>query len=460
MKKILILFQLGSEVRQFGHSGFITAMIERGWEVLVATRFSENEFCSQLDQRAKLVSLPKTRHNFWYEQLAVALDRAQSLRRQKTGSSTWSYVKTTPKNIRQRLRLWLLGVLSEQLAKFPSLFNVAQRLESAYVSSQGHRDYNDFLRFHQPEAVVVSVPRLNYQAHLLSAAEEQGISRFLFYHTNKDVVALSRLDHRYTAIGVWNDWMKVNLLAQNPWMMESSVRVTGCAHFDCVARSDGLAREVEFRERLGLRAGEKLVLYTAAGPASLPEEERFIEIALKALKALPKVATRLVVRLNPMDDTSRLADHLRTQHPHVLVLRPDWHYARSQNLCYQKKEDLGVWNDLLDYSAVCVNVPSTVTVECALAGLPVINIGFDLPGPRPLPGSIRAFWDVDYYSNVRKTQSALLCQDPSQLSTLLCHCLDNRAILSEGQRKLLSLELNGIYPPCAHERYIDAMECI
>jgi hypothetical protein len=240
--------------------------------------------------------------------------------------------------------------------------------------------------------------------------------------------------------------------------MEQSVHVTGCAHFDCVVNPDGPASEVAFRSRLGLTEKEKLVLYTAAAPNSVPEEERFIEVVLNALKALTDAATRLVVRLNPMDDSAHLENYLRSQYPDVIVLRPDWHYAYVQNLCYQKKEDIKVWSDLLHYSAVCINIPSTVTVDCALAGLPVINIGFDLPGRQPLPGSIRAFWDVDYYSNARKTQSALLCERPSQLNELISKCLDNRTILSGQQRDLLDLELNGIYPPCAHEHYIDAVE--
>jgi hypothetical protein len=459
LKKILILFQLGSEVRQFGHSGFIAGVIERGWKVTVATRFPEAEFCDQLDARAQVVPLPKAPHSFWYEQLAVTLDRAQSLRRQKAGNSTWSYGKPVARNIRQRARLRVIAALSGAFARFPALFTIARRLESALIHMQGRKAYGDFLRLHNPDAVVVSVPRLNYQAHLLAAAEEQGISSFLFYHTNKDVVALSRLDHHYSAIGVWNDWMKSNLLLQNPGLTEQSVHVTGCAHFDCIAPGRSLNGEIEFRTRFGLRSEEKVVLYTAAAPASVPEEERFIELVLDAMAALPDISTRLVVRLNPMDDSTRLEEYLGSRHPDVIVLRPDWHYSRGRNLCFQKKEDVSAWNELLHYAAVCINIPSTVTVECALAGLPVINIGFDLPGPRPLPGSIRDFWNVDYYLNVRKTRAALLCENAAQLKNLLNDCLDRRTIVRHEQRDLLDLELNGILPPCAHEQYMDAVEC-
>jgi hypothetical protein len=190
----------------------------------------------------------------------------------------------------------------------------------------------------------------------------------------------------------------------------------------------------------------------------LPQEERFIEVVVEALRSLPEYVTRLVVRLNPMDDSAQIESYLRKLHPHVLVLRPDWHYVRSQNLCYQRRDDTKLLTNLLHYSSVCVNIPSTVTVECALAGLPVINLGFDLPGPQPLPGSVRAFWDVDYYANVRKSGSALLCNSPSELSALLAVCLRKRAFLQEQQHQLIHMELSNIYPPLAQQRYVKTLE--
>lgn len=458
MKKVLLLFQMGSEVRQFGHSGFISQLLANGWEVLVATRFPVQEFSSQLDPRVQVVILPQARPDFWYSQLAVVLDKVQGLRRRKLGWTTWVYGKSAPKKFRHKLRLWLQDLFSWILSTFPFLFRMAQNLEMARSHSRGQKEYGDFLSLHEPDAVVVSVPRLKYQAHLLSAAKELGIPRYLFYHTNKDIVAFSRLDHDFTAIGVWNQWMKDNLLLQNPGLKEHKVFITGCAHFDCIGRADLLSPEAEFRSRLGVRAFDQLVLYTAAGPAVLPQEECFIEVVLDALKSLPEFHPRLVVRLNPMDDSPRIEEYLRTHRPEVIVLRPDWHYTRSQNLCYQKVDDVKVWNDLLHNSTVCVNIPSTVTIECALAGLPVINLGFDLPGLNPLPGSVRAFWDVDYYAHIRETGAALLAENQESLPGLLLQCMKDRKILLSEQENLIRQELNSIHPAQATRQYLQVIE--
>jgi hypothetical protein len=413
-----------------------------------------DEWRSEINPAVTFVSISRPKPNFVYEQVAVGLDLAQARRRLKAGLSNWSYgKKNPPKNFKQRLRRAFqasLGILFTN----PALFQWGQWLEARLIHAQGVADFESFLDEHKMDAIVVNVPRFGYQNFLLSAAEARGIPRFLFYHTNKDVVALSRLDHGFTAIGVWNNWMKENLLAQNPDLAGQSVYVTGCSHFDCVQRPNWLTPKDEFRSYLGVGEHEKLVLYTAAGPGVLPQEERFIAVVVGTLMALSDVATRLVVRLNPMDDASLLENYLNEYYPDIIVLRPDWHYARSKNLCYQKKDDVKIWNNLLNYSAVSVNIPSTVTVECALAGLPVINLGFDLPGPKPVPGSVHAFWDVDYYVNVRTAEAAILVNNLSELNDALRNCFANKYLLIVQQKRLIELELNNIYPPEAYKNYI------
>jgi hypothetical protein len=458
MKRLLIVLHMGSEVRQFGHSGFVDALIEKGWEVLIGSHLPADEWRTEISPAVKSVIVPRTRSSLIHEQLAAGLDRAQARVRQKAGLSNWSYGKSTPtRNIRQVLRRGSQAALGILFVN-PVLSKWGRRLEARLIRAQGDADFAGFLDEYRPDAIVVNVPRFGGQVFLLSAAERRGIPRFLFYHTNKDVVAFSRLDHQFTGIGVWNEWMKARIVKQNPGVSAQSVSITGCGHFDCVGRADWLMPEADFRSSLGIGSGDKWVLYTAAGPGAVPAEERFIESVFRALLDLQGAHARLIVRLNPMDDSPRIEQYLREEYPQMIVLRPDWFYSRAQNLCFQKKTDAIFFNSLLQYSDVCVNIPSTLTTECALVGLPVINIGFDLPGPRPLPGSIRAFWDVDYYANVRRSGSAILCDTPSELGTAIRACLQNRNILQQQQRALIQMELSNIRPPSAHRLYREVVE--
>ncbi len=458
MKKILILFHMGSEVRQFGHSGFIDSLVENGWQVLVGSHLPADEWQAEVNPVVKFVSIPKLKINFLYGEIAAGLDLAQNKRRKKAGLSTWSYgKKTPPKNFKHRAHRLLQSFLGTLFIN-PILFRWGQYLEAYLINRQGAHQFKEFLDAQELDAIIVNVPRFGTQTFFLSAAAKRNIPRFLFFHTNKDVVALSRLDHQFSGIGVWNEWMKEQLLTQNSHISEKNIFITGCAHFDCIGRDDWLIPPDIFRQNLGVDVDEKIVLYTAAGPGVVPAEERFIEVVLDALEKLPGIKSRLVVRLNPMDDSPRIEDHLKEKYPRVIPLRPDWHYSRTQNLCFQKKADAIFFNNLLHYADLCVNIPSTLTVECALAGLPVINVGFDLPGPQPVPGSIRAFWDVDYYANVRVSRSALFAESSSQLEELLQKSLSNKSVLKERQCDLIYLELQDIYPPDAHQHYFSVIK--
>ena len=456
MKTILLPIHFGSEVRQFGHSGFIDALVDAGFTAVIGTNYDDDDLVRQLPETARIVRLPPSPKSFWYEQLASALDLGQTNRRRQGGKSTWAYGKRLPRRTRQRLRLAVIKRVGGLLAD-RRWFRWARTLEDRLARAHGLSHYGAFLDAVNPVAIVVNAPRINYQSFLLEAAAQRGIRRFLFFHTNKDVVALSRLDHRFSAIGVWNQWMKEQLLAQNPGQDPDAIFITGCSHFDSVGRTRELIDGAELRHALGVVNDAPLVLYTAAGPGVVPREERFIQAVCLALRELPDTRARLVVRLNPMDPSDTIADYLRSRWPEVMVLRPEWHYSPNRNLCYQRRSDSIMFNGLLHHSAVCVNIPSTVTVECALAGLPVVNLAFELPGPTPGPGSIKAFWDVDYYANVRATGAALRVGSPGDLAPALAACLANRMLMSSEQRRLRELELGGISPPNAHQEYLKVL---
>jgi hypothetical protein len=456
VKKPLLLFQMGSELRQFGHSGFIDLLIEKGSEVIVASRHYTEDLSSELNPLVQYVPLPKSTPNFLYEQLAVVLDQAQTRWRLQAGKGTWRYGSPTSKNFKQRLRRQVQHILSAVLAN-RTAFRSAVIVERYMVRSVGASQWNTFLDHHRPDAVITSLPRLNYQAFLLSAAEQRGIPTFLFFHTNKDVVAFSRLDHKFTAIGVWNTWMKEQLLLQNPDLDAQTIVVTGCSHFDCVNRAEWLIPEQKFRQLIGVGAQERLVVYTAAGPGLVPAEERYIGAVVEVLDSLETFDVRLVVRLNPMDDRPNVASKLRDKYPGIVILQPDWYYSRQHNFCYQRKRDVMFFNSLLHYAEVCINIPSTVTVECAIAGVPIVNLGFDLPGPSPLPGSIHAFWDADYYTNVRKSGAALDATDIATLAFQMKASLQSKQLLQCQQKNLIDLELNGRNPEMAHRAYLQVV---
>lgn len=447
MPTLYAIFSLGSEVRQFGHSGLLTHFLDTGWRVVVAAKIVDDDLRNQLDPRIELRQLPGTPMPFRVAQAEIILDAAHGLRETRQGKSGWKYQAAKPKNWRQ----WILARAQQLLAKGLSLsssgFQLAQSVEQKWRKGLVDNDWAQLYRETGADVVLVNVPKVMSIELGLETARSLGIPTVLFYHTWKDVVVAGRLSHQFTAIGVWNAGMKHDLVRQNASLPQDNIRVIGCGHFDCVGRDDLLLAEAEFRSKLGVRPGSQIILYPASAPWVVPEEERYIDALYNAIQEQKLVDdAQLVVRINPMDQTCQLSELLKKKYPDIVVMQPEWRWEQRQNWCFQRKEDQILYNSLLHYTSVCVGIPSTVTVECAVAGVPVVNICFDLPGPAPLPGSIKSFWDADFYDLVRATGAAKQTLSIEECISETRAALTQKSETQAARQALLNQQL-GVLPP-------------
>jgi len=245
------------------------------------------------------------------------------------------------------------------------------------------------------------------------------------------------------------------LVRQNRAALDPQViQITGCAHFDCVGRSDILLPEDDFRKLIGAKPGSQLILFPASAPWVVPDEARFVRLIVQAIEngILPE-DIQIIVRTNPMDSS----DYFISEFPdndRVIIQKANWRWESKQNWGFQRYEDMVFYNSLLHYSKVCVGIPSTVTIECVISELPVINIGFDLPGPKPLPGSIKAFWEADFYQNIVQNNVAKLANDPNDLLSMIRNQLSTSKSDNTQNQKFISSIL-GVLPHHSSEKYIE-----
>jgi hypothetical protein len=127
------------------------------------------------------------------------------------------------------------------------------------------QNWTNILHVKNVDAVILSTPRSEVLQPILIAAKKLEIPRYLFYHSIKDISGKGRINHSFTSVGVWNKWMENELLLRNPFVLsQSSIQITGCAHFDCVGKENSYIPEDQFRELIGANATSRLILYPAA----------------------------------------------------------------------------------------------------------------------------------------------------------------------------------------------------
>ena len=455
---LLCLFPLGSELRQFGHSGLFARLLDLGWRVVAAAKISDDDLRAQLDPRVEIMDLPLERLPFGLVHLTTALlDRSHAERERRRGKSGWQYGKVVAHNWKERMLYAAQDVLGKALFFSPSAQQLLSAREAAAIRNLSSRKCEEFLRLVGPDVILLNVPRSDALLPLLSAAQARQIPVILLYHTWKDVVALGRVNFPFARYGVWSEPMRAELLRQNPGIDPRSVSLTGCAHFQCMGRQDLLLPEIEFRATLGTKSNSRLVVFPASAPWMVPEEERYIRLLQYTLRDLDSVGeVQIVVRLNPMDSDGRLAEVLREDAPEIIVSKPDWRWDRKRNWCFQRRSDQVLYNSLLHYASACVGMPSTVTVECAVADVPVINLGFDLPGPAAQPGSVRKFWDADFYEEVRQTGAATLAESPEHLAAAVAEALVHPEQGRQSRHQLLKRQL-GIAPHAAVDAAVELL---
>lgn len=443
---LLCLFPLGSELRQFGHSGLFSRLLDSGWHVTVAAKVPDDDLKSQLDSRVQVTDLPLAGVGFGLGQLISILDKSHAERERRLGSSGWQYGRVAGRNWKQRALYASHRFWGKSLSFSAAAHALASRCEAVAIRRLPSSPCVEFLRSTAPSVILLNVPRVDALLPLLSASQAHRIPALILYHTWKDVVAQGRLNFPFSHLGVWNDKMRTALLRQNPRVSPENVSMTGCSHFQCVGRQDLLLPETEFRRTIGAQPDSKLILFPASAPWLVPEEERYIRLLKNGLASLKSAGgVQIVVRLNPMDGDGRLADVLNADSPEVLVMKPDWRWDRQRNWCFQRRHDQVLYNSLLHYASACVGIPSTVTVECAVADVPVINIGFDLPGTVVQPGAVQKFWDADFYEDVRQSGAAKLAQTPGKFMAAVEEGLTNPDLGRESRKLLVKRQL-GIAP--------------
>jgi hypothetical protein len=72
-------------------------------------------------------------------------------------------------------------------------------------------------------------------------------------------------------------------------------------------------------------------------------------------------------------------------------------------------------SQLLDASAVTINVASSITIDAAIFDTPVVNLRFDAEPGRPYLKSVRRQYDTDHYKQVLRTGAVRLADSPEQL---------------------------------------------
>ncbi len=195
---------------------------------------------------------------------------------------------------------------------------------------------------------------------------------------------------------LWNQRMKDQLLAYYPDRHPDTAHITGTPQFDFHVRSDCRWTREATLQRLGLRVNDRYILWAANHYAATPDEPERVDALARQCATTPELRNhRIVVRLHPLDDRRRW--ERGPSDPRVVA---SWPWEGTAGMPHPLDQARLV--STLVHADVCLNTASTMSLDAAVVGTPVVCVAFGDPGGhytehfRPIAesGGVRMAFDL------------------------------------------------------------------
>ncbi|MCE5308738.1 MAG: hypothetical protein LLG20_13955 [Acidobacteriales bacterium] len=301
------------------------------------------------------------------------------------------------------------------------MFHVIERLWAGLCGAPSN--WTRLLREEKIDCLVGSSYASERILPALQAAANLGVKTVIVANSWKDIYSKPRVPVTPDLLAVWSENVREDLAAANPQMRPDTLAVAGSLHLERFLHLRNVEGREEFCSRVGLAPSRPFICYTAASPAAVRNEPLVVECLLKAAASceLPG-RPQFLLRINPREDGKRF-EPLAARYSDLVIQKPLWEWDAESDWNCALPEDTDLWVATAFHSALNVSVCSTVTLEFAALGRPVVNVCFDLPHPLPAMLSNRRFWDADFYREVRQSGYAQAAFTREDLLRLVAEAL-------------------------------------
>jgi hypothetical protein len=392
---ILIPIIHGSELRQFFYSGLVKKLHDQGHEIFVTSQHNKiikNELLN-LDVDFQTNDLPSSFNISSKTLLSYVMYLLDTACHENT--VTWKKKKSNNKNFIKTHILWALT----KIIKINVFYNFFILLERFFSKRYFSNEWGIYLKNNQIDIVLINVPNVALALNLTAVNSKIPVA--LFYHTSKDISAINRFIFKVDKIGVWDEEMLQNLKTLGNAKKEMLIEAVGNLHHSYLNDPDYLMTKKEFEEMFKCDLNNPVILYTAAVPWVVKNEQEYIKDVVLALEKKNIKNFKIIVRTNPMDE-SNYWDSFRSNT--VSINKPKWIWDSKYNFNASCFSDLKLFNSILHYSSVCINIPSTLSIEASLKNLSTINICYSNEEISFMNNvGILDFWNAPFYKNIRKS---------------------------------------------------------
>jgi hypothetical protein len=272
-----------------------------------------------------------------------------------------------------------------------------------------------FRRLNPDVVVTATAGVVVSDVRMIRRARAAGVPSVTFTQGWDNLTSKTIIGARPDRLIVWNDAMLEEAVELHGFQPDQ-ITVTGPPHFDPYFHRTGWTDRETFLRGLGLNPNKRIVLYATSPQRYFTDSIAVTDLLLQANEAGRfGEDVQLVIRLHPQVIQGQDADDLGA-----------WERFRGRVYLDMPRSQTGLAADytpggiahiaqLLDASAVTINVASSISIDAAIFDTPIVNLRFDAEASRPYLKSVRRQYDTDHYKQVLRTGAVRLADSPEQL---------------------------------------------
>lgn len=452
-KKVLLLAYTGYIIRDLLLGKFADHII-RDFDLIVAVQNPEDDNLRQLIQGKSIsptfffvAETPKTKYQRFF------------------GLQHWFYrFKQVEKNNMSMeivTRLWEPNLAGKKkllvrwisfLGKLVNRWNLMGWVEKLYfarISSWGvTREWQKRLQEIKPACVVSTLLTLpngmfspSVDLPVLVAANKLGIPAGSLVQSwdnlsSKTYILPPWLNRYWT----WSNAMSEELKALNPRVSMDAIHNVGCPHYDYHLESTIFEARDIFMEKLGLDV-KKPYLLIGTGLRSWIPAEPDVVISLANLLKREMPDLQIVLRWHPKDDGTRWEEYLQWLKDLGITIQktdPKKHmdfggFVLPQQFFYEQI-------NTLRYASVVINTASSMTVDAAILGRPVISIGYDIvPDAKFTEGRAWFYNNSQHFGALVSTGGVWVVRSEEECLEAIRFYMAKPALHDVGRRKIVEM---------------------
>ena len=394
-RRVFISADHGLAIVYFLQSDVVPSLLEAGIEVILLT---DDALKTQIQER------------FGHPGLTIEglrLDRANAYARQVDSETQWWLQTLRRVGSSNRINTQAMDSYIDQIAVeegwkrrlfMPAgrvmigLLRRSRRARQSLVRMQMRfipGIYTDLFQRYQPSLVIASTPGWRLDRYLLREAIRQHIPTAAavvgWDNPSSYSIPGAPVDH----ITCWSQVQKDELVLGSDWSPDR-VNIGGIPSYDGYFRKQWQLTREEYFQLHGLDPDRKLLSYAASFVSFSPNFQNVEALARLVAGDSLVTPSQLLVRLHPnhfWDNHLFAAEREKIRQlahdlPHVHVVEP---VPLGGSLGYYSGEDMPEKASMMAHSDVFLTVYSTMVVETAIHGCPIVSACLDAPGGWNIP---------------------------------------------------------------------------